>query len=703
MAIIYTYPDGPSPLTGEELIIISDPNNSNSTRNTTAQAIADLNDFEITLDASSTGLSFDDTLKPGFYTVNLSGIVNTSSGGTGLGTIGSANQVLTSNGSSLFYQTGIDGPVLFDAKANEVLAKGDVVYIDGFDVGAGLATVSKADASDANKMPAYGLALQAAPGGNEEIQIVTFGDITGLNTSSFSAGEALYVDTTPGDLTNTPPATEANLIQNIGKVERAAGGTNGIIKVGGAGRTNATPNLNEGSIFIGDTSNRSSILPISATPGDVLTSDGTTASWAAIPTQAAEDLATTLAAGNDTGGTNINVNGTDQIVLNTNTLQLNTLGDANNTLSSNGTDIAFTANRSLVVSTAQGAGTTLTIGSSTPEALLDVRDLTSSNRFRVNPTANEIEFADGGTLGATLAFPTNTVSQTYTLPTDESGIIPVGPAWNTLIANPTAGEDGYVITWDNTAGEYQLLAAGAGLNGIYTGSGSLITDTIVTSANFDLTVNEVSTVRPSIFNVVKGTIPPSKSQDIVAEYLWNGAASGSVDAKVINIANTVSSGASSTTGLNSTVSGLTGPKTAIKAAVVSGGPAPVGADIGLAVNIDNRAINPSEPITYGVYSSVLNNQATTTIAGYFSSLGFGGSTGYAIITNDGQIGFGTSTPDPSALLDVSSTTQAFYPPRMTTAEMNVIAGGSPNEGAILFDITTKQFMGYNGTSWVILG
>tara|TARA_Y100000592_G_scaffold9874_1_gene13979 strand:- start:3218 stop:4075 length:858 start_codon:yes stop_codon:yes gene_type:complete len=42
MAIIYTYPSGPSPLQGDELIVISDVNNNNNTKNITTQAIADL-------------------------------------------------------------------------------------------------------------------------------------------------------------------------------------------------------------------------------------------------------------------------------------------------------------------------------------------------------------------------------------------------------------------------------------------------------------------------------------------------------------------------------------------------------------------------------------------------------------------------------------------------------------------------------------
>ena len=79
----------------------------------------------------------------------------------------------------------------------------------------------------------------------------------------------------------------------------------------------------------------------------------------------------------------------------------------------------------------------------------------------------------------------------------------------------------------------------------------------------------------------------------------------------------------------------------------------------------------------------------------------GGSFEYMRIAQDGEVLIGTATTDASALLNVSSTTKGFLPPRMTTVQMNAI--GSPADGLMVFDTTTKQWMGYNGTSWVIMG
>lgn len=63
--------------------------------------------------------------------------------------------------------------------------------------------------------------------------------------------------------------------------------------------------------------------------------------------------------------------------------------------------------------------------------------------------------------------------------------------------------------------------------------------------------------------------------------------------------------------------------------------------------------------------------------------------------------FGSASSVASAELAVDSTTKGFRIPKMTTAQMNAIA--SPDSGLQIFDTTTSQFMGYNGSAWIILG
>ena len=68
-----------------------------------------------------------------------------------------------------------------------------------------------------------------------------------------------------------------------------------------------------------------------------------------------------------------------------------------------------------------------------------------------------------------------------------------------------------------------------------------------------------------------------------------------------------------------------------------------------------------------------------------------------------QVGIGTTSPNASAVLDVTSTTQGFLPPRMTQAQRNAIS--SPASGLMVWCTNcgaAGEFQGYNGTTWVNL-
>jgi hypothetical protein len=157
----------------------------------------------------------------------------------------------------------LNGAIRFKAKAGVALSKGDVVYISG--VSGGVPTVLKAQANSASTMPAFGLCYASASL-NADVQIVTLGNLDGINTGSFSLGDTLYVsETTAGAVTNSAPTGESNLIQNIAKIIKVDGtGNSGIYKVGGAGRTAATPNLDSGKVFLGNGSNQAVSTALSA-------------------------------------------------------------------------------------------------------------------------------------------------------------------------------------------------------------------------------------------------------------------------------------------------------------------------------------------------------------------------------------------------------------------------------------------------------
>jgi len=151
----------------------------------------------------------------------------------------------------------LNGAVRFKAKNDEgsAITAGQVLYIKGLAGDGETPTVGLADADDASKMPAFGLAYAGA-NDQAEVQVVSFGNLYNVNTSSFSVGDTLYVSTTAGALTNTKPTGETSQLQNIGRVVRSDASA-GVITVGGAGRSAATPNLNDGYFFLGNASNQS--------------------------------------------------------------------------------------------------------------------------------------------------------------------------------------------------------------------------------------------------------------------------------------------------------------------------------------------------------------------------------------------------------------------------------------------------------------
>jgi hypothetical protein len=70
------------------------------------------------------------------------------------------------------------------------------------------------------------------------------------------------------------------------------------------------------------------------------------------------------------------------------------------------------------------------------------------------------------------------------------------------------------------------------------------------------------------------------------------------------------------------------------------------------------------------------------------------------ITSAGQVGIGTSSPNASALLDVTSTTGGVLFPRMTTTQRDAI--GSPANGLVIYNTTTDKLQVRAAGSWVDL-
>ena len=62
-----------------------------------------------------------------------------------------------------------------------------------------------------------------------------------------------------------------------------------------------------------------------------------------------------------------------------------------------------------------------------------------------------------------------------------------------------------------------------------------------------------------------------------------------------------------------------------------------------------------------------------------------------------SVGIGTTTPNVSAQLDISSTAKGLLIPRMTSTQRNAIA--APIKSLLVFDTDINSFMFYDGTSW----
>lgn len=83
----------------------------------------------------------------------------------------------------------------------------------------------------------------------------------------------------------------------------------------------------------------------------------------------------------------------------------------------------------------------------------------------------------------------------------------------------------------------------------------------------------------------------------------------------------------------------------------------------------------------------------------FQSRQPGGSTIDTVvhIMPTGAMSLSNNEPVASAKLDISTTTQGFLPPRMTTTQKNAIS--SPAEGLIVYDLTLHKLCVYTGSAW----
>jgi len=108
------------------------------------------------------------------------------------------------------------------------ITKGSPVYISGYDAVYGKTEITKSQASDITTFPIAGLAQSAIGNGSDGV-IVLSGVFNGIDTSSFTAGDMLYVGAS-GGLTATQPISATTNSGVIGVVSKS--NVNGTILVG---------------------------------------------------------------------------------------------------------------------------------------------------------------------------------------------------------------------------------------------------------------------------------------------------------------------------------------------------------------------------------------------------------------------------------------------------------------------------------------
>lgn len=169
---------------------------------------------------------------------------------------GTANQTIVTDGAGnlSFGNIAISETVQMLVKnvSGGSLAKGTPIHQTG--TAGQHSRVIAARADTAAAMPSVGVLAETLADEAEGYAVIT-GRLSNINTSSYNEGDVLFVGAT-GGLTSTKPTGESNVTQNIGIVNKVHASSGSMI-IYGSGRGAATPNLNDGKIFIGNSSNQS--------------------------------------------------------------------------------------------------------------------------------------------------------------------------------------------------------------------------------------------------------------------------------------------------------------------------------------------------------------------------------------------------------------------------------------------------------------
>ncbi len=253
MAIIYSYPDKTDPVPADK-VLISDSEDNNKTKSVKIEDIRSATVSGVSSIIAGTNVTIDPAAGTGDVTINS-----------------------TSPAPSKVVETVRN-------TSGSTISKGQPLHITG--VSGTTPTVEVADAGDQNKMPVSGLASEDIAD-NSNGSMILSGILDGVNTSGLAGFPAeaavVYVNNNTGGsidyltASDTTISGQENSVQNIGIIVKNSAGSSGSIQVTAIGRTNATPNLDKGSLFVGNNNNLSRPFGV-GTNGHVLTADSTQSS-----------------------------------------------------------------------------------------------------------------------------------------------------------------------------------------------------------------------------------------------------------------------------------------------------------------------------------------------------------------------------------------------------------------------------------------
>ena len=203
--------------------------------------------------------------------LTASGIIYPTTDGT------SGQVVITDGNGNLSFSNVENTTISIKNISGTTIAKGTPCYITGSGTSGNLAGVWPADASNPLRMPAGVIAGESLTAGAEGVGLIN-GFISGVNTSTFNAGDSVYV-AVGGGYTNIRPTGSSVLIQKLGNIEKSHA-SNGSGVINGPGYYNEVPNIQQGYTWVGNSDGVATPIATSSIQNVVSSSFATSASYA---------------------------------------------------------------------------------------------------------------------------------------------------------------------------------------------------------------------------------------------------------------------------------------------------------------------------------------------------------------------------------------------------------------------------------------